>query len=283
MTAISVEEAHAILGGHDLIAIGVRADEERRRRHGIRTSFGRVFEIHVEAVPATLPSSIDAGEVRLTGTPGSLEAAATAVRRARTLAGSTPLTGFSLVDLLKLADESLEKLRAAFDMLKNAGLEIVADVPVDKLSDPIDVIRAARDAGLRIPRLTVHELDADQRVESVERAREIQAAVGGIVAFAPLPRTSSIAQPSTGYDDVKQIAIARLLIDNIDSIQVDWTLYGPKLAQVALTMGADDVDGVSAMEGDLGRRRSPIEQIRGNIRAAGLEPVERDGLFGVRG
>jgi aminodeoxyfutalosine synthase len=283
MTAISVEEAHAILGSHDLIAIGVRADEERRRRHGVRTSFGRVFEIHVEAVPATLPSSIDAGEVRLTGTPGSLEAAATAVRRATALAGSTPLTGFCLVDLLKLADGSLEKLRAAFDMLKNAGLEIVADVPVDKLSDPIDVIRAAHDAGLRIPRLTVHELDADQRVESVERAREIQAAVGGIVAFAPLPRTSSIAQPSTGYDDVKQIAIARLLIDNIDSIQVDWTLYGPKLAQVALTMGADDVDGVSAMEGDLGRRRSPIEEIRGNIRAAGLEPVERDGLFGVRG
>ena len=59
------------------------------------------------------------------------------------------------------------------------------------------------------------------------------------------------------------------------SIQVDWSLYGPKLAQVALTMGADDVDGVSPLEGDLGRRRSPIEEIRANIVAAGLEPVER--------
>ena len=73
--------------------------------------------------------------------------------------------------------------------------------------------------------------------------------------------------------------MARLLAGNIDSIQVDWPLYGPKLAQVALTMGADDVDGVSALEGDLGRRRSPIEEIRGNIVAAGLEPVERDARF----
>jgi len=73
--------------------------------------------------------------------------------------------------------------------------------------------------------------------------------------------------------------MARLLAGNIDSIQVDWPLYGPKLAQVALTMGADDVDGVSPLEGDLGRRRSPIEEIRGNITAAGLEPLERNGRF----
>ena len=98
-------------------------------------------------------------------------------------------------------------------------------------------------------------------------------------AFAPLPRVSSVAQPSTGYDDVKLVAVARLLADNIESIQVDWPLYGPKLAQVALTMGADDVDGVSALEGDLGRRRSPLEEVRGNIAAAGLEPIERDGRF----
>jgi aminodeoxyfutalosine synthase len=79
---------------------------------------------------------------------------------------------------------------------------------------------------------------------------------------------------------VKQIAAARLLVTNIPSIQVDWAQYGPKLAQVALTMGADDVDGVEATDpGLLGTRRSPLEEIRGNIRAAGLEAVERDGLF----
>jgi aminodeoxyfutalosine synthase len=70
------------------------------------------------------------------------------------------------------------------------------------------------------------------------------------------------------------------MLRDIDSIQVDWALYGPKLAQVALTMGADDVDSVAAFEVEnLGHRRSALADIQRNIRAASLEPVERDGLF----
>ena len=121
---------------------------------------------------------------------------------------------------------------------------------------------------------------ADPRIAIVERARDLQEAVGGFRTFAPLPRTMSIATPTTGYDDIKLIALARLVTTNIDSIQVDWPLYGPKLAQVALTVGADDVDGIAAVDpGVLGARRSPIEEIKGNIRAAGLEAIERDGRF----
>jgi aminodeoxyfutalosine synthase len=82
---------------------------------------------------------------------------------------------------------------------------------------------------------------------------------------------------------VKLVALARLLVDNIESIQVDWPLYGPKLAQVALTMGADDVDGIAATDpGTLGTRRTAIEEITGNIRAARLDPIERDALFTTR-
>ena len=81
---------------------------------------------------------------------------------------------------------------------------------------------------------------------------------------------------------VKRVALARLAVPNIPSIQVDWSLYGPKLAQVALTVGADDVDAVSA-EDDTGQgpRRAPLEEIRRNIRSASLEPVERNGRFDV--
>ncbi len=108
----------------------------------------------------------------------------------------------------------------------------------------------------------------------------LQHTVAVIRSFAPLPRRINPAVPSTGYDDVKRVALARIIVDNVPSIQVDWSLYGPKLAQVALTMGADDVDAVSA-EDDLseGRRRAPLEEIRRNIRAAGLEPVERNGRY----
>jgi aminodeoxyfutalosine synthase len=88
------------------------------------------------------------------------------------------------------------------------------------------------------------------------------------------------AVPTTGYEDVKRIALARLVADNVPSIQVDWSLYGPKLAQVALTVGADDVDAVSAEDDEtLGRRRAPLEEIRRNILAAGQDPIERNGRF----
>jgi aminodeoxyfutalosine synthase len=133
-------------------------------------------------------------------------------------------------------------------------------------------------------RMTVHAMSEDRRTAVVTAARELQRSAGGFRAFAPLPRTMSVALPTTGYDDVKQVALARLMVDNIDCIQVDWPLYGPKLAQVALTMGADDVDGIVAVDpGTLGTRRSPIEEITGNIRAAHLQPAERNGLFEPRG
>jgi aminodeoxyfutalosine synthase len=145
-------------------------------------------------------------------------------------------------------------------------------------------IAEARGCGLALTRLIVQSLAASDRIEIVLRARDLQEAVGGFRVFAPLPRTASIAAPSTGYDDVKQVAIARLLATGIESIQVDWPLYGPKLAQFALTIGADDVDGVAAVDpGTLGTRRSPVEEMRGNIASAALEPVERNARYEVIG
>jgi aminodeoxyfutalosine synthase len=74
--------------------------------------------------------------------------------------------------------------------------------------------------------------------------------------------------------------MARLTAPNIPTIQVDWSRYGPKLAQVALTFGADDLDAVTASdEAPDGRRRAPIEEVRRNIEAAGFSPAERDGRF----
>ena len=282
MSAISLDEARAILAERNLVAVGARGDEERQRRHGRRTTFVRVFEVHTDAVPAALPASASAGEIRLTGKPSSVAAAVASIKAGRAMAGATPMSGYSLADLLELAGGSIASLTDLVARLVASGLEIVADAPIDQLPDAVAAIRAARDAGAQVPRLTVHHQTAGDELRFVTLARDIQASVGGVRAFAPLARVSAVAQPSTGYDDVKQIAVARLVAGNIDSIQVDWALYGPKLAQVALTMGADDVDSVSALEGDLGRRRSPLEEIRGNIKAAGLDAVERDASWRTR-
>ena len=276
--AIDENDARAILDCTDLIAVGVAADTVRRRLHGARTTFVRVFEVHVDAPPAALPPRVSAGEFRIVGRPASADAAVSAVRAAAAIAGGAPVTGFSLVDLQSLAPGT--SLGAFCAVLRAAGLEAIAELPVDLFDDVGAAVESARAAGLVISRLTVHALSAADRIAVVSRARDLQSALGGFRVFAPLPRTMSISTPSTGYDDVKQIALARLLAGNVESIQVDWPLYGPKLAQFALTIGADDVDGVAAADpGVLGTRRSPIEEIRGNIRSASLEPVERNARY----
>ena len=69
----------------------------------------------------------------------------------------------------------------------------------------------------------------------------------------PAAHVAVTFRPTTGYEDVKMVALARLAAPNVPSIQVDWRRYGPKLAQVALTFGADDVDGVSPSDDAPGR------------------------------
>jgi CofH/MqnC C-terminal region len=276
---LSLEDGRAILATNDLIEIGVLADSVRRQRHGARTTFVRVFETHVDAPASALPPQVSAGEIRIVGAPRDAASAIAAVQTTAAIAGSVPLTGFSLADLIGIS-QSHSALASLCSGLHEAGLRAIAEVPIDSLADAAAAVQAARGGGLAVLRLTVNSLENEDGLGIVQRARTL----GGFRAFAPLPRTLSVALPTTGYDDVKLIALARLLCDNIDSIQVDWPLYGPKLAQVALTVGADDVDGVAAVDpGTLGTRRSAIEEITRNIRAAALEPSERDALFaGVR-
>ena len=283
MDTLTTAAAATLLSTPDLIAVGAQGDDVRRRMHGARTTFVRVFEVHVDTVAGgtalTRPSGLAAGEFRIVGRPSSEAAATAAVKATAALAAGAPVTGFSLADLHTLAPDP-DALAALCSRLHDAGLEAIAETPLDQLPQPAVAVRAARDAGLGVWRLTVQALSENQRIATVERARDLQAAVGGFRAFAPLPRTMSVTAPTTGYDDVKLVALARVVVTNIDSIQVDWPLYGPKLAQVALTVGADDVDGIAGVDpGVLGTRRSPLEEIKGNIRAAGLEAVERDGRF----
>jgi hypothetical protein len=283
----TLTDPNAILANPDLIALGMQGNEVRRRMHGSRTTFVRVFEVHVNAPPAALPSGLTAGEIRIVGRPASEDVAFKAVEAVATLIDSDPLTkerrplvsGFSLADLEAWAPTTAA-IEALCRRLTGFGLEAIAETPIDLLADAVACVTAARNAGVGVERLTVHSLSEGQRIPIVERARDLQHSIGGFRAFAPLPRSISVATPTTGYDDVKQVVLARVIASNIDSIQVDWPLYGPKLAQVALTMGADDVDGIAAVDsGALGTRRSPIEEIKGNIRAAGLDAVERDGRF----
>jgi len=278
MTA-SEQQLEGFASSHDIISLGMAADEVRRARHGARTTFVRVADIRASlGSPATWPAA--AGEVRIVGTPETRAAAVARVTEVSGRTGTAPLTGFSLADLEQIAAREAVTLRALLEELHAAGLELVAEAPFDRLHDARRSIEEVNIAGLGLARLTIDQSASADSLPILRAVSDLQRAVGVLKAFAPLPRRTNPAVPTTGYEDVKRVALARLVCDNIPSIQVDWARYGPKLAQVALTVGADDVDGVSAEdETTEGRRRAPLEEIRRNIRAAGLEPVERSGRF----
>jgi len=276
---VSDAELSSLASSHDIISIGMLADEARRARHGTRTTFVRVADVAVEpGKRVDVPPA--AGEVRIAGTPASRAAAVDRVREVTAAVRSVPVSGFSLADLEELATSEQITLRQLLEELHAAKLELVAEAPFDRLKDPRRSVEEVNIAGLAVARLTFDRLPAADAPAVLRQIAALQRDVAVIRAFAPLPRRTNPAVPTTGYEDVKRVALARLCADNIPSIQVDWSLYGPKLAQVALTVGADDVDAVSPVDDmSLGRRRAPLEEVISNIRSAGLQPIERNGRF----
>jgi aminodeoxyfutalosine synthase len=275
----SVPDLYALAASHDIITIGAMADEVRRRLHGARTTFVRVADIPA-AVDAPIIVAPAAGEVRIVGPIMSRADAMARVRAVAAEARTIPLSGFSLADLEELAARESVTLRQLLEDLRAAGLELVAHAPIDRLRDPRRAIEEVNIAGLALARLTVDQLPTADVPSLLERVSALQREVAVIRAFAPLPRRPNPLLPTTGYDDVKRVALARLFAENIPSIQVDWSLYGPKLAQVALTVGADDVDAVSPVDdASEGPRRATRREIERQIRAASLDPIERNGRF----
>jgi len=275
-------ELETLATTHDIISLGAAADDIRRQRHGVRTTFVRVADVDATpGAPVEVPAS--AGELRIVGAPLSRAAAVQRVREVLAAAGATVTSAYSLADLEQLASSERVPLRALLEELKSAGLEMIAQAPVDRLRDARLAVEEVNIAGLGLARLTIQSLPSADVPTLYREVAALQHGVGFIRAFAPLPRAVNPAVPTTGYDDVRRVALARLFVQNIPTIQVDWALYGPKLAQVALTVGADDIDAVSPLDDVAeGRRRAPLEEVRRNIEAASFEPAERDGRFDLR-
>lgn len=289
---LSDQDVAALADSPDIITLGMLATTVRRRMHGNEVTFVRVADLKIstttqgstttESAPDVVPtfrSADGAGEIRIFQTPHTLDGAVAVVEKARDAAGTIPFSAFCLFELGKLP-EGLPVVLAA---LKKAGLDTITQAPIDRLNAPEASLDAMADAGLTLARLTVNTTPEREWTAVCGDVAALQTRLRVIRVFAPLARQIDASQPTTGYQDVKRIALARLLVDNVETIQVDWALYGPKLAQVALTFGADDIDSVApADDQSLGRRRSPVEEIRRNIQAAGFEPVERDGKFDRR-
>jgi len=271
------DELEQLAGTLDILQVGMLADTVHRSLHGTRVTYLRVALCPYDK-PFTEAVPLAAREVRVTGKPESLDVAVTAVEAARAVAGDRTVSAFSWLDIERLAGVGGEK--QVLRRLRAAGLDALAEFPLDRVTDPHAALESIVSAGYTHVRLTIDKTPADARTKLFTTAAALTETYPAIRSINPLPSILDSLRPTTGYEDVKSVALARLAAPNIPDVQVDWLRYGPKLAQVALTFGANDLDNVQASdEAPDGRRRAPLEDVRRNIQAAGFEPAERDGRF----
>ena len=274
---LSADELAALADAPDILPLGMLADALRRRLRGTRVTYLRVAACAFDQsfADAVAPA---AREVRITGAPATLEVAVTAVRSAKAVAGDRAVAGFTWSDIDRIASAKGAGVSRVLEELREVGLDAISELPLDVVTD--STIGLVSQAGFRQLRLTIEGAPAAERLGLFKRASSLQATHGCVETLNPLPTLLQAFRPTTGYADVKAVALARLAAPEIPSIQVDWSRYGPKLAQVALTFGADDLDAVTAADdAPDGRRRAPIEEVRRNFVAAGFVAAERDGRF----
>jgi len=221
--------------------------------------------------------------------------------------GHVHLKAFTMVEVgyyariskLSIRDTLLAMKEAGVDSLPGGGAEIfnprVRKIICDhKVSGRmwLQIASTAHEIGLRsnATMLYGHVETHEERVEHMLLLRETQDRTHGFVAFIPLafhPANTALSHlpGPTGMDDLKTIAVARLLLDNFDHIKAYWIMLTPRIAQIALRFGANDLDGTVIEEkiyhdaGATTEQFTPRAELERLIRAAGRVPVERDTLY----
>jgi aminodeoxyfutalosine synthase len=206
---------------------------------------------------------------------------------------------FAKREKLSLEEVLLRLREAGLGSLPGGGAEIfhpeVREVICDGKLDAgewLEVHRTAHRLGIgsNCTMLYGHVEKPEHKVHHLLELRALQDDTGGFNAFIPLsyhPENNYLGLKfhTTGSEDLRHIATARLVLDNIPHIKAYWVMVTPKLAQLALRFGADDLDGtvveeriyhMAGAETEQALSRGELERI---VREAGFQPVERDTLY----
>jgi aminodeoxyfutalosine synthase len=200
-------------------------------------------------------------------------------------------------------EDGLTRLRdAGLTSLNGGGAEIlvkrVRDIVCPHKANTeewLEVHRVAHRLGIRTncTMLYGHVETIPERVEHLVLLRKLQAETGGFKCFVPLPfhpEENDLEEYgwTGGIDDLRTIAVSRLMLDNIDHIKAYWISYGIKVAQLGLHFGADDIDGTVHNEQQIYRdagsktdQSTPAEELKRAIEEAGFVPTRRNLLYKV--
>lgn len=276
----------------------------------------KAYLLPLEVIEAKAREVVDMGvtEVHIVGgchPDLRLEYAEEMLRRVHRILPGVHLQAFTAVEIDHFAEqegitveEVLRRLQAAgLGSLPGGGAEIFSPRVREKVCEKkisgerwLEVHATAHKIGMRsnATMLYGHIETTEERVDHMLRLREVQDQTGGFMTFIPLafhPKHTQmenvITTRTTGFDDLKTLAIGRLLLDNFDHIKAFWIMIGPKVAQVSLAFGVDDLDGTVVEErithdagADTSQSMTRAEIVK-LIRDAGFVPVERDTLYNV--
>lgn len=219
------------------------------------------------------------------------------------------LQAFTAVEVAHVAEKAGLSVAATLEALREAGLgslpgggaevfspRVRQSLCPTKLSPEgwLEVSQSAHRLGLNTnaTMLYGHIETLEERVDHLLKLRAAQDETDGFLTFIPLafhPQNTQLSDLNgpSALDDLKTLAVARLLLDNFPHIKAFWVMLGPKLAQISLCFGVDDLDGtvmeerITHMAGAQTPQGLSRAQLRALIREAGCEPVERDTLYRV--
>jgi aminodeoxyfutalosine synthase len=219
------------------------------------------------------------------------------------------LTAVEIAHIARIEKMSVEAVlialrEAGLDTMPGGGAEVFsagvrATIADKKLAGAewIDVHRVAHKLGIRsnCTMLYGHVETFEDRMDHLQMLRDLQDETGGFLAYIPLayhPDNNELGETlgrtgsaTTGFDDLKNLAVGRLFLDNIDHIKSHWIMVTPFVSQMSLAFGVNDLEGTVVREkiyheaGAHTAQSMTLEDILKLIRGAGRVPVERDSFY----
>ena len=216
------------------------------------------------------------------------------------------LAHIARIDKMPVADVLRTLRDAGLDTLPGGGAEVFSQAVRATIADRklvadewLDVHRSAHQLGIRsnCTMLYGHVESLEDRIEHLSMLRSLQDETGGFLAYIPLayhPDHNELGATlgregtaTTGFDDLRNLAVGRLYLDNIDHVKTHWIMVTPFLSQTALAFGVDDLEGTVVREkiyheaGAHTAQGMSLDQILRLIRGARKVPVERDSFYQV--
>jgi len=210
------------------------------------------------------------------------------------------------IDKMSVEDVLIALREAGLDTLPGGGAEVFGrgvrmTIADKKLAgeDWINVHRTAHRLGIRsnCTMLYGHVESVADRIEHLSMLRDLQDESHGFLAYIPLayhPDHNELGKElgregtaTTGYDDLRNLAVGRLFLDNFDHIKTHWIMVTPFLSQTSLSFGVNDLEGTVVREkiyheaGAHTAQAMGLDEIVDLIRAAGKTPAERDSFYNI--